>query len=166
MPKSKNNNKYQDVHNKLYTWIGYFLNCRLMLWVLDELGYCTEPKPIDMRISTKHKPTTYYGMMRASAAYLTSEVFYATLSICVLSKYISPTDIEVDIWLILWGLIGATRYCIKLSDSRRKYHNSKKMMKNGRGEMSTVGNAVYRKKYKAYLLGVWIVPIMFFFTLI
>jgi hypothetical protein len=120
-----------------------FLCTKVTGLLLRELGYHSSPvKSIKTATST---------LILAAVFSLIFETAYAILSIVALLRYCSPTDIVIDINLLFWGIVGLLRYLIILFNSVFKYKSTQKARSSGSGDFSTVGNAVYRKKYKPYI---------------
>jgi hypothetical protein len=138
-PSHFNNNKTYNINNGLHN---------LLRW----LGYHDVPAD-GLDTNTKHSKYIKRDIIISAAIYLFFEILYAALSIVALSKYITPDDITLDIYFYCWGSIGILRYMIKLSNDLYRYHSSKKSKKNDAGEYSTIGNALYRKRYKPYFIG-------------
>ena len=142
--------KIPHTYDRIYKMLMCIFKHKFVKKFLFELGYHDEPESLStFGIHTKQ---TYNGLLMNSIGYLISEIVYATLSVLALLRLITTNDIKLDIQLIFWGAVGILRYLIIIFKSQFDYHKSIKTIESGTGNFTTIGNAVYRKRYKPYLV--------------
>jgi len=138
---------------KVYHVVGLMFKYRLVLKILNWLGYYNESNGFDKYLlRTKHGASAYTNLVNTAAFRLVIEVVFAIISVLALARFISLYNVAIDRHLAFWISIGILRYLIIIFGSLFKYHSSKKTKVTSSGEVSVIGNAVYRKRYKPYII--------------